>query len=206
MRLVKGKSFREKAEYFWTYYKTPVLAALALLLTAAFWLHSAASEKETALNVLLMDAMSGTDDETMGEELKKGIGVADGEKEVLIGSSYLLSGTDSGTYAMTSISKFYSEVGTGKLDVCGFWEKDFEKYAGSGSFLDLRNCFSQEELKELEAFLYYEKGAPVGIYAHGLPKLTGYGCYEGHPAIVGIVYNSERVGTAAKALRFLLEK
>lgn len=201
--MLKGKSWKEKMVYFWMYYKTPVIAAAAVLAAAGYWLHAVCAEKEPALYVLLLDSRSALTESQMEENFAQETGIDLDEKAVTINTSYLYSHASSETYAMTSLSRFYADIGTGKLDVCGFLEEDFVKYAGSDTFLDLRLCLDEETLAEYGDFLYYRNGEAVGIYTEGLPGLKESGCYEGERALVGIVYNSGHVETAAKYLRYL---
>lgn len=199
--MLKGKNAREKTEYFWMYYKAPFLAILAVLLITGYWVRAAAVEKELAFSAMLVDCHASVSEEAMEQDFASFAGMdAD---TVSFQNSYLFSDSTSSTYAMTSLSRFYSDIGTEKLDVCGLLEQDFEKYAGSGTFLDLRECFTEEELSRYGANLYYYEGKPVGIYRDGLPGLAKSGCYSKSNAMIGIIYNTKHVGTAADYIRYL---
>lgn len=199
--MLKGKNAKEKTVYFWMYYKAPFLAVLAVVLITGYWVHAAAVEKEIAFSAMLVDCHASVSEEEMEKEFASYMGMD--EDTVSFQNSYLFSDSTSSTYAMTSLSRFYSDIGTEKLDVCGFLEEDFEKYVKSGTFLDLRECFTEEELEEYGESLYYYGGEPVGIYGDGLPGLLKSGCYSKKDAVVGIIYNSKHVGTAADYLRYL---
>ncbi len=199
--MLRGGNAKEKAEYFWTYYKAPFFAILAAILIFGYWVHAAAVEKEIEFSVMLVDCHASVSEDEMEREFASYAGMdADA---VSFQNSYLVSDSTSGTYAMTSISRFYSDIGTEKLDVCGFQESDFEKYASSGTFLDLRECFTDEELSGYGENLYYCQGKPVGIYSEGLSGLTESGCYLEKTGMVGIIYNSKHVATAADYIRYL---
>lgn len=184
------------------YYKLPFLAVLAVVLIAAYWVSAAAGEKESAFKALLLDSHAGTQEEILNEEFRTYAGIED-SREVSILTSFLFSDSSTGTYAMTSLSRFYVEVGNEELDVCGMLEADFKNYAKADCFMDLRKCLKPEMLDELEGFLYWRSGIPIGIYAEALPGLKSAECYENGKAIIGIIYNSRHVETAAQYLEYL---
>ena len=85
-------------------------------------------------------------------------------------------------------------------------EEDFMKYDNSNTFMDLRDCFTEEELLALEEKLIEtEDGRIIGIYADSLPEIERYGCYEDQEtnAGLGIIYNTQHKETAVQYLRFL---
>jgi hypothetical protein len=201
--MLKGKNVKEKAEYFWMYYKAPFLAVLAFLFISAYWVHAAVTEKELALSVMLVDSHAAVSEEKLEKAYAEYAGI---DPDTLsFNNSYLFSDSSSGTYAMTSLSRFYSDIGTQKLDVCGFLEEDFEKYANADCFLDLRECLSEQELAAYGDALYYQDGKPVGIYTEALPGLKESGCYceDGDVAMIGIAYNTLHVEAAADYIRYL---
>lgn len=201
--MLKGKNGKEKAEYFWMYYKAPFLAALAVLFISCYWVHAAVTEKEVLFSVMMVDSHGAVTEEKLEEDFAQYAGMDPGN--VSFNNSFLFSDSSSSIYAMTGLSRFYTDIGTEKLDVCGFLEDDFRKYASSDCFLDLRECLSEQELKEYGEGIYYEEQKPVGIYAEKLPALLESGCYcgDGVRAIVGIAYNSPHKETAGEYLRYL---
>ena len=200
--MFKGKNAKEKAGYFWMYYKLPFLAVLAAVLITVYWVSAAAGEKELAFKALLFDSHGGTQEEILDEEFRAYAGI-DKSREVSIFTSFLLSDSPTGTYAMTSLSRFYVEVGNEELDVCGMLEADFKNYAKADCFMDLRSCLGKEMLEELKEYLYCRNGVPIGIDAKALPGLKKAGCYEDETALLGILYNSQHVETAVQYLEYL---
>lgn len=107
---------------------------------------------------------------------------------------------------MTSLSRFLADIGSEKLDVCGMLEDDFRKYDQSGSFLDLRECFGEEQLLALEEFLVTAKdGRVTGLLADALPGMQKDGCYDSPDTrgMIGIVYNTKRLEMAKRYLLYL---
>ena len=118
----------------------------------------------------------------------------------------MFQGTDSGNYSMTSLSKFMADIGSELLDVCGMLKDDFIKYDGSDTWMDLRECLTDEQSKVLEDyFLMTDDGRAIGIMADELPILKADNCYTSTDteAAVGIIYNTPHKEEAVKYLLYL---
>ena len=201
--MTEGLSKKKKIEYFWNYYKVPFLVVLAVLAVGIYFLHAALTQKETALNVILMDSHAVAEGSQMADDFEDYVGL-DAGKEALIQDSYMLADSTT-TYAMTSVSKFYSEIGTKSLDVCGMTEKDFTTYTQTDAFLDLGEYLTKEQLEKLDGQLYMDGDKVLGIYAKELPVMQADGCYqdEAAKAVIGIVYNTEHLETALTYLGYI---
>lgn len=200
--MLKGRSTKEKAEYFWMYYKIPFLAVLAAVFVTAYWVSAAASEKECVLSALFIDSHGTKAEEAMAEDFAEYADIP-GDKKVSVLTSLLFSHAASGTYAMTSLSRFYVEIGNEELDVCGMLEQDYKKYAETDCFMDLNECLEPELLDKLRGSLFYKDKKPIGIYSQELPGLNEAGCYRGENGLVGIVYNTRNLETAVRYIEYL---
>lgn len=199
-------NLKNNLQYLWTYYKWQILAALIAVILGAHFLMTASLSGECALSVILFDCHSDVSQEKMEEELLQSLQLDKKKYVVEVQNSLMLDDTESGSYAMASLSRFLSDVGSEKLDVCGMLEDTYWKYDKSHTFLDLRECLSAEIRKELEgALLVTEDGRVIGIYADALPKLQEDGCYDSEDArgVVGIVYNTKNLDMAERYLLYL---
>ena len=118
----------------------------------------------------------------------------------------MFQGTDSGSYSMTSLSKFMADIGSELLDVCGMTKDDFVKYDGSQTWMDLRDCLTDEQMTVLEdKLLTTDDGRAIGIMADDLPVLKADNCYTSTDteAAVGIIYNTPHKEEAVKYLLYL---
>lgn len=161
------------------------------------------------LSVMLLDCHADVSQEQAGRELAAVMQLDERRECVLVQNELMISDTNAGTYAMTSLSRFLSDVGSETLDVCGMLEADFLKYDGSGTFLDLRGCLNERELKELEDCLFTaEDGRVTGLYADGLPGMQKDGCYDAPESrgVVGIIYNTRHLKAARAYLIYLAGK
>ena len=186
-------------DYKWFWLAGLVVAALVIhLLVAAF------SQKETVLYAMLVDCHADASQNTLETDAIADLGFDPGTQRVQIESSLLFEDTQSGSYAMASLSRFLADIGSGKLDVCGMLEDDFVKYDNAGTWIDLRQVMGSE-LPADEEKLLVRDGRVIGIYADALPVLRDYGCYDRAygRGVLGIIHNAPHMENARAYLLFL---
>ena len=192
--------------YFWAFYKWQLLAAAVLLFISASFLSAACSQKECMLSVMLLDCYAEASPEDMAAEAMQALQLDDRKHTVEMQTGLMVDNTESGGYAMTSISRFLADIGSEKLDVCGMLEQTFLKYDNAATFLDLRTCFSDAELERFgDALLIAEDGRVIGLYADRLPRLQRNGCYASQDSrgVIGIIHNTKHPETAKQYLLYL---
>lgn len=200
------KDLKNELEYFWMYYKLPFFALVIVVLLIGYFLVTKLTEKETALEVMLIDCHTEISSEQMQEDFMEYAGLDTQKYQVSFQTNLMLEGTDSGSYTMSSLSKFIADIGSEKLDVCGMLESDFEKYDKSDTWMDLRDVFTEEELEKLsDSQVIGEDEAVIGLYADTLPVLKEYGCYEDEEdrGVIGVIYNTQHFLEAASYLHYL---
>ena len=155
---------------------------------------------------MLIDAHTDVSSEKMAEEYMEASGLDTKKYQIQIQNNLMFQGTDSGSYSMTSLSKFMADIGSELLDVCGMTKGDFVKYDGSQTWMDLRDCLTDEQMAVLEdKLLTTDDGRVIGIMADDLPVLKADNCYTSTDteAAVGIIYNTPHKEEAAKYLLYL---
>ena len=202
----KKKSIKNNLEYFWMYYKFPFIAGLIVVILVLYFLITTLTAKDTALSVMLIDCHTEMSGEEMAEEYLDTVMLDKKKYQVQIQNNLMFQGTDSGSYSMTSLSKFMADIGSELLDVCGMLKDDFIKYDGSETWTDLRKCLTDEQLEELkDRLLTADDGRVIGILADNLPVIQSDGCYtnEETDAAIGIIYNAPHKDEAVKYLLYL---
>ena len=200
------KSIKNSLEYFWMHYKLPFLAGLVVVVLAVYFLVASLTAKDTVLSVMLIDCHTEMSGEKIAEEYMEATGLNQKKYQVQVQNNLMFQGTDSGNYSMTSLSKFMADIGSELLDVCGMLKDDFIKYDGSDTWMDLRECLTDEQSKVLEDyFLMTDDGRAIGIMADELPILKADNCYTSTDteAAVGIIYNTPHKEEAVKYLLYL---
>ena len=200
------KSIKNNLEYFWMYYNLPFLAGVVVVVLVVYFLVASLTAKDTVLSVMLIDCHTEMSGEKIAEEYMEATGLNQKKYQVQIQNNLMFQGTDSGNYSMTSLSKFMADIGSELLDVCGMLKDDFIKYDGSDTWMDLRECLTDEQSKVLEDyFLMTDDGRAIGIMADELPILKADNCYTSTDteAAVGIIYNTPHKEEAVKYLLYL---
>ncbi|MDO4623264.1 MAG: hypothetical protein Q4B22_09970 [Eubacteriales bacterium] len=206
---MKKEKIKNELYYLWTLYRIPLIGGLIFLLIVGGFIIAALQKKDNTLEVMLIDSHAAYTDEQMAEEFLQADYVDPKKWENQVYGTLLFSETESGNYAMTSLSRFLADISSEKLDVCGMQEADFLKYDDSGSFLDLTICLSEEEIRRFEGqFLITEDGRRIGIRSEALPRLKEWGCYtgNGNQGVVGIIYNTTHLEEAKQYLTGFLAK
>ena len=202
----KKKSIKNNLEYFWMYYKLPFIAGMIVVILALYFLITTLSAKETALSVMLIDCHTEMSGEEMAEKYMDSAGMDKKKYQVQIQNNLMFQGTDSGSYSMTSLSKFMADIGSELLDVCGMLKEDFIKYDGSQTWMDLRECLTDKQMGELKnRLLITDDGSVIGILADDLPVLLAEECYKNKEteAAIGVIYNAPHKDEAVKYLLYL---
>lgn len=202
---VNRGTWKDRLEYFWMYYKIPVILIAIGAVMAISFIHASFTQKPEALNVLLLDAHMSVSDDAAEDNFIDYEGIDTKENSVTINATQMLSDSTSASYQMGSLAKLYSEIGTEKLDVCSMLESDFSKYTGAGTFLDLRDLFTEEELNAFPSLYRDEEGRVLGIYCDDMPKMEEFAGYSSENAegVIGIIYNTEHLDMAKTFLQYL---
>lgn len=198
-------NMKKKIEYFWMYYKFPALAAAAVAVILIYFVYAAATQKEPAFTAYLFDAHTDVGQDRIAEEFAEYADIDTKEYAVTVDTSFLLADSSVGNYTMTSLARFYTEIGTENLDACIMLEDNFMSYAQSDAFLDLRSCLSEELLTHYRESLVYVEDVPVGIRGDEMALVKETKSYEDETCVFGILYNSGHVENAVKFLNYCLD-
>lgn len=195
-------TWKDRLGYFWMYYKIPVfLIAVAAIVIASF-VHTNLTQKTSCLDAVLFDVHSSAEENALEKDFEQYAGVNTKKYAATISTSLMLSDSSSSSYSMGSLAKLYTQVGTGKLDVCAMREKDFKKYEKTGIFLDLSKVLSKEELGKYSV-CRDQSGAVTGLYLKDSPLVNKIGGYPKEDGVIGILKQSDHMETAKQFLKWL---
>ena len=203
---LKNGGLKNEIYYFWMNNRLLILAfGIIAALVIGFVVFNL-RKKETVLSVILMDCHTNVSPEQMEKDFLEAENLNPGSCHAEIVTNLMLNSAGSSDYAMVSLSRLLSDIGSEKLDVCGLTEEDFHTYNETDAFLDLRECFSSDQLEVFDGYLYTEEDGSIrGIYVEALPGLNTYECYTdlSQRALLGIIYNTRRKDQAARYLLYL---
>lgn len=201
---VRGRSIGYKLEYFFMYYKIPLLltAAAAAIIISLFYSHS--QYKESAFSALFINAENTLSDENLSQEFGERIEFDADRYTISIDSSLFIDGNSQASIASTE--KLAANVNSQLLDVCIMPEELFLIYAEQGVYGNLQNFLTKEQFTEYADQIVYQGSIPVGIKAEGFRGIVEAGLYSaGDTPIFGIVYNTKHTKECCLFLDFLAE-
>ncbi|SEK62004.1 hypothetical protein SAMN04487770_10298 [Butyrivibrio sp. ob235] len=228
---LKGMGFKAHWDYFWDYYKIHVIVALIVIIGIASFAKEILTRKPDAISVTIVNAANTQDATLLHDEFAEYEKIDTSQYNVLIDSSSVINIENPDSYTVANSERLYAMIAAHDLDVLMADKDVFDNYAKSELFLDLRECFSEEELKSFGDAVYYFDTAdynsngeydmdtgeyvknenvkseliPVGIVLNDNPHLTAMGFYPGVSPIVGLAVSSERTDVGADFIRFLMQ-
>lgn len=194
--------------WFWNFYKWQIMTAAIVMILGIYLLCTALIQKDCVLSVMLFDCHTSISQDQAEREIFSALQLDEERYTVSVQNELMISDSGSGSYAMTSLSRFLTDVGSEKLDVCGMLEEDFLRYDASHAFLDLRECLDEQQLQKLENnLLVTNDGRVIGVYADELPGMLRSGCYATTDSrgVIGIIYNTKHKEIAGRYLMYLTE-
>ncbi len=188
--MLKEKSFGQKIQYFFMYYKIPVIIIAVIVIAVISIFYSKAHNKDYAFQALLLNSQDSFYGESLDEEFGELIDIDSSKYEVVIDSSLSIDGTSQ--LSVGSTEKVMAEISTGLVDICVMPEELFDTYLDENAFGDLSDYLDDEHMAEYADLIYYDGDTPVGIRMNDAAKIKDVSLYEEDDApILGIVYNTQ---------------
>lgn len=144
---MKGKSFKEKLQYFWEYYKLPTIVIVFALILVISLIKTAINNRDVAFEAVMVNCID-TPDPVQFEEI---LGI-DQKKEAVVYDNSFSMLADPASYNesfYTSAQKLVAVVAAAQVDVMISDKELSESYFNSEFFADLRNYFTEEELLKM---------------------------------------------------------
>lgn len=210
---LKDLTFSGKIEYFWSYYKIPIIGILLAILFAGSLTYSIIRNNyDTVCFIAVLDGrITGYDDDTdaLTTGLTDYLGI-DGKKEqVDISYTFSLVEKEMDQEAAVTANRIYTYASTNTLD--GYLsEKEYIDYFCTDRnifFWDLRDLFSTEELNELSDYIIYYTNSsgesfPIAVDISEAPVIKGSDLNMKQPCY-GIISTSKYSENAANFIRFV---
>ena len=192
---MKGRPLKEKAEYFWEYYKTQTAIILGVIALLTATIHAMVTSKDYALSVMIINSIadelsdvdythgSGSDVNTDSEtklsakwisDLSEMIEFNPKKYEIAIDSSMSLGTNNTTANAEYANSQKLAAMMSSKtIDVLVANTELFERYAQNEYFWDLRDIYTTEEMAAFEeaGLLYYTDASTFVDYEEANPTV-----------------------------------
>lgn len=157
--MLKGKSFKEKLDYFWYYYKLHVFViafALILLITT---IYDVVTQKDTIFYAAFLNSFETEIDEEFIGEFAKLTDINFDKEEIYLDTNMYFNVAEYDQASLAAVQKFLAMSSNAEIDVVVADRDVFSSYADSGFFLDLHNYLTEEQLeKYADHFYYFDAG------------------------------------------------
>ena len=155
---MKDAPFKEKAQYFWTYYKWYVIVSVLAVLFVVSIVHTVLTKKDNGFYAVMLNAYAGASSEEYTKDVAKLLELDTSKEQALFDSGIYIDFVMSDQRSMTSAQKFMVYLSAHELDVVVGETSTIQHYAYSESFADLRKFLTPEQLEKYQdRFIYYDQ-------------------------------------------------
>lgn len=211
---LKDKSFKDKFNYFWYYYKYHTIGAITVIICLIIFIYGLMENgKEPSIYLALINSgyMSVAETSLMDDFVEsRSIDTDTHPARFDISMSMTQGIADNGSIANSQ--KLMALFNSHDLDVIISDKWVVEEYAPLSAFADLEELLPPDLYEKIQDKLFYytyEDGetVPIGFYGDKLEKLMKDNAYStDNPPVVTIASTSERLDTAVDFIRYLLEE
>lgn len=162
---VKNGSFKDKAKYFWCYYKWHTFIGLVVIFFVVLLIRDVTSQKDNAFFAVLLNCY---ETDTHIEDISscesgfvEYAGIDTDTYDVIFDTTIHLSEDSMDEMSVTSSQRMMVYTAAAELDVIVGSSDIFPEYANSEMLCDLREILSEEQLTRYAPYLYYVDWAVV---------------------------------------------
>lgn len=157
--MLKGKSFKEKLDYFWYYYKMHVFVGVCILILAGTTIHDVVTQKDIAFYVAFLNSFETEQDEAFIGEFAQLTDIDLEEYDVYLDTNMYFNVAGYDESSMAAAQKFLAMSSNSEIDVVVTDRDVFASYADSGFFSDLHNYLTEEQIEKYsDHFFYFDEG------------------------------------------------
>ena len=164
---MKDRSFKDKFEYFWEYYKFLALGAIVGIVIVVAVLRAVFSYREYAISVIIVNPDTSVSNEIVPDwesDLASLLQINEKKETIYIDTSIQVGNGTQQTIEYTAMQKLVAYFTARNVDVFISNTPLFEEYSQSGYLSDLRNIYTEDELEAMSDIIYYTDGATFSDY------------------------------------------
>jgi hypothetical protein len=167
LKEMKDKPFKEKAEYFWEYYKFHVLGIIAAIAIIAAIIHSVVSYRAYAISIIMVNPDNIISDEFCPEwesDLAEILQINTKKEQIYIDTSIQCGNDTQQQIEYAALQKLVAFFTSRTADVFISNTPLYEEYSQNGHLSDLRNYYTEDELEAMADIIYYTDAATFSDY------------------------------------------
>lgn len=210
-KVLETEGLKGRLKYFVHYYKWPVLIALIAIIFLGSSIYQIISQKNTALQVLMVNGFPNIESSEIMADFEKTIEIDTSKEETLLDDSLYINVESPSSYDEQNAEKLFVMASAGVVDVVLVDEAYFQVMAETGYLLDLSTIFTEDqmELYADRAFYYdspnnYAEGEElVGIEVTDSPKIIETQSYPSDKAYFCMIMNAPNADNGLAFLEYL---
>lgn len=156
-----GKSFREKLDYFWYYYKVHTFVVIFVIIVGAFFIKDAITAKDYAFTATLLNAYASSTQSDLETDFAEYAGIDTDTYNCFIDTAAILSYDAMSQMDFAVSQRITAMSQTNSLDVLISDSDPFSNFALGMMFLDLREELTAEEFQKYEKDFFYIDAAAI---------------------------------------------
>ena len=212
---MKGKSLKEKFQYFWEYYRVATLVTILVAVFLGNLIYTVATAKDNALYAVFVNGYTDMDTEEYMAGFDEYAQIDTKNCSTTLETKFALSQDSVDTYSVANLQKFAAQVAAQEVDVMIADPDTFNQYAENGYLGGLNEFLSEETLSRYSDRLIYanipdddtEEEVPVGIDIADCALLQETQAYAGYDNVYfGILVNTEHAENAEKFLEYIFQE
>ena len=167
IKTMKDRSFKEKFEYFWEYYKFHALGIIVGVAVIIAIIRSIVSYREYAISIIMVNPDNIVTEELAPEwesDLAEILQINTRKEQIYIDTSISVGNNTPQQLEYSALQKLVAFFTSRTADVFISNTPLFEEYSQNGNLGDLRNYYTEEELEALSDIIYYTDGATFVDY------------------------------------------
>ncbi len=167
IKTMKDRSFKDKFEYFWEYYKFHALGIIVGVAVIIAIIRSIVSYREYAISIIMVNPDNIVTEELAPEwesDLAEILQINTGKEQIYIDTSISVGNNTPQQLEYSALQKLVAFFTSRTADVFISNTPLFEEYSQNGNLSDLRNYYTDEELEALSDIIYYTDAATFVDY------------------------------------------
>lgn len=156
---IKQRSFKERLQYFFDYYKWHVVGGVVLIACAISLIHSLTSRKDWAFYGAFVNSYQTPQYDAFREEFADRAGIDLEEYDILFDSNMYITDNAFDQTNVDATERLTVYIAAGDVDVMASGPLVMNRYAYNGMFRDLRQVLPLELQEQLEPYYYYMDAA-----------------------------------------------
>lgn len=169
---IKNASLKDKAIYFFDYYKGHVIAALVIIFVIGSIIHQWVTHKEIVFHAVMMNSTKITEEvETYPMEFAEKLGLDTDEYDIRFDTSIYITENFYDEAVVANMQKLVVYQMAGDVDTMISDYTTAESYVYNDSFVDISLYMTDEQIEKLEPYFIYADQAIID--AKGAARESG---------------------------------